>query len=519
MKERKRIENIRKFYIWTIVFLFFGLVFSKLAISLAQFSLLGLWFIDKNYKSKLLRLKQDKSTLIFLSIFALFLIGMTWSSDWNYGTHDLKIKLPILVIPFVIASSKPITKKELNFLLLTFIILIFAKTIESLYILLSNKYITSIGEISNKISHIRMSLMINLAIFSTIYLIKQKFFKKRWEKNISFLLILWFILSLIAIQSLTGIIIFILINLGISFFYFIKKKNKIIKYSYLFIIIIIPISVTLYLNNQISEFYNFKDPTYENLPILTEQGNKYKHDSTIVFVENGYKVGYYYCEKELKKEWNKISSIKFDSIGENGYKVKHTLIRYLTSMGLPKDSVGVSMLTKDDVIKIEKGFSNYKFTNVFNINDRIYKVIWQFYVYKRTKNPNNQSITQRIEFLKTAFHIIKDNKFFGVGTGDVKQAFANQYIKDNSILKDNNRYRSHNQYVSFIVALGFIGGLWCIIALFLPYFINKKWQFLPTAFFVIAILSMLDEDTLETSIGISFFAIFYTLLILQKNIK
>ena len=311
------------------------------------------------------------------------------------------------------------------------------------------------------------------------------------------------------------ILIFIL-----SFSYFIKIKNKKIRYSFLFIFILIPIITFFYLNKQISDFYDLKDPEYNKLELYTELGNKYQHDSTNINLENGYRVGYYFCEKELKKEWNKVSTIKYDSVDINNYKIKYTLIRYLTSLGLPKDSIGVNSLTNKDIHNIQNSKSNYKFSKFISLNNRIYKIIWQLYVYKKTKNANAHSITQRIEFTKTAFHIIKKNILFGVGTGDVKQAFDNQYELDNSKLKKENRYRTHNQYITFTVAFGLIGGFLCILGLFLPFFINKKYKnYLSSVFFVIAMLSMLNEDSLETTISISFFAIFYSLLILQKNEK
>ena len=517
MKKRDKTEIIRKIYLATIIFLFFGLVFSKLAISLSQFILLGLWIYDRNFKTKLQRLKEDTPSLIFLSVYVFFLIGMIWSTDWNYGFHDLRVKLPILITPFVIATFKPITIKELNFLLLSFVIIIFAKTTESIIIIFSNQFVLSVGDISHKISHIRFSLMINLAIFSTINLLKQKYIRKKWQKRISYFLILWFIMILGIIQSMTGIVLLIILIIILSFSYFIKIKNKRIRYSFLFVFFLIPILVFIYLYNQISNFYDFKDPEFNKLELYTEQGNEYKHDTTNIYIENGYKVGYYFCEKELKQEWNKISTIKYDSVDINDYKIKFTLKRYLTSLGLPKDSVGVNLLTDKDVQNVQNSISNYKLTKLVSLNNRIYKIIWQFYVYKETENANAHSITQRIEFTKTAFHIIKKNLFFGVGTGDVNQAFITQYEIDNSKLKKNNRYRTHNQYITIIVALGIIGGVLCILALFLPFFINKKYKkYLPSVFFVIAMLSMLNEDSLETTVSISFFAIFYSLLILQK---
>jgi hypothetical protein len=275
--------------------------------------------------------------------------------------------------------------------------------------------------------------------------------------------------------------------------------------------------VIFYISHQINNFYDLKDVNYKNLTTHTQNGNKYIHDTTDIYIENGYKVGYYLCEKELKKEWNKRSEIKYDSINIYGYKTKYAVFRYLTSLGLPKDSVGVNKLSDNDIKNINNGIANYKFQNKFSISNRIYKIIWQFHVYNKTGNPNDQSVTQRIEFIKTAYGIIKNNWIIGVGTGDVDNSFKKQYQKNNSKLELKNRLHTHNQVISFIVALGFLGGLWCLYTLFYPFILNKKYkEFLPSVFFIIVFFSMLDEDILETAISVSFFVMFYNLLILQK---
>jgi hypothetical protein len=210
-------------------------------------------------------------------------------------------------------------------------------------------------------------------------------------------------------------------------------KSRILwfKITAFFIVLMMIGGVYFYLHKQVVDFYTFKDPPYNELPKFTEAGNKYKHDSTNIYRENGYRVGYYLCVKEMKSEWNKISEIQYDSI-INGYPLRATLIRYLTSKGLPKDSVGVSKLTKRDIENINKGITNYKFANTLKLSNRIYKVIWQIYVYSKTKNANNQSVTQRYEFYKTAMHIIYNNVWLGVGVGDVKDAYekAIQALKD-----------------------------------------------------------------------------------------
>src|SRR5690606_36904744 len=115
----------------------------------------------------------------------------------------------------------------------------------------------------------------------------------------------------------------------------------------------------------------------------------------------------YINENELRNEWNKRSSVKYDD-DLNGFPLGSTLIRYLASRGYRKDSVGVNKLTVEDIEMIERGVTNYKFKNhILSLYPRIYETIWEIDQYLRTSDPDDKTLAQRIEFAKASFIIIK----------------------------------------------------------------------------------------------------------------
>ena len=125
---------------------------------------------------------------------------------------------------------------------------------------------------------------------------------------------------------------------------------------------------------------------------------------------------------------------------------------------------------------------------------------------------------QRIEFIKASLNIIKENILFGVGTGDIANAFANYYEETNSKLLPENRFRSHNQYLAITVAFGIVGLLWFLFSMFYPIFADKKNRnYLYLIFIFIMALSMLTEDTLETQIGVTLFAFFNSFLVFTRD--
>ncbi|MEZ5147539.1 MAG: O-antigen ligase family protein [Bacteroidales bacterium] len=56
-------------------------------------------------------------------------------------------------------------------------------------------------------------------------------------------------------------------------------------------------------------------------------------------------------------------------------------------------------------------------------------------------NPGGHSVIQRFEYWKTAVRIISKHFIFGVGTGDVKQAFIDEYQSGKSVLAPQYQHR------------------------------------------------------------------------------
>ena len=276
-------------------------------------------------------------------------------------------------------------------------------------------------------------------------------------------------------------------------------------------------ATTVYISGVYNDYHTIKD-TSTNLPEYTRQGNAYTHIVDNTDTENGYYVNRYLCPAELDSEWNKRGSINIDSSDHRGQPIRHTLVRYLTSKGLPKDSTGVWQLSEADINGIEAGATNCVFVEKSNLYRRMYEIVWEFDHYQRYNDPNGKSVCMRIEFFKTGVHILKQHLWFGVGTGDVNDSFTQAYIELNSPLKPEYRFFAHNQYLTFAITLGLIGLVLVLICMFAPLFMVKSSDFLLVTFCTIMFVSMLDEDTLTRQLGCIMFALFYTFaLLLAKN--
>lgn len=502
--------NHRLVYLIGIALLVTGLPLSMFLLSVAQIVLLVNWLWEGRFNEKFRIFKHHRSILAFVLIYAIHLAGMVYSTDWTYGLHDLRIKLPLLILPIIIGTSDLLTRKHFIYILGIFAGAVFISTIISTGVLFNwwGDPVSDVRDISVFISHIRLSLMINLAIFCLLWFL----FHQTWNYRsfVFILLILWFVIFLLILKSLTGLVILSILAVFFSIRWILAQHNLMLKWFGLIGLVTVMLLSLMYLANCISRFNTFDRMDIAALEKVTRKGNPYTHIIEWKDVENGHFTWLYICEPEMKSAWEKRSVLPYNGMDLKQQQLKFTLIRYLSSKNLRKDEEGVNALSESDIRNIESGISNYLFAGKWSLYPRIYQLLWEIYQYRNGGDPSGHSFTQRYEYLKTAVHIVKNNFWFGVGTGDVAKAFSNQYVHDKSVLKNIWRLRAHNQFLTFWISFGIIGLFFIGIALFYPITAEKQWRnFFVVLFMLIGSISFLNEDTLETHAGVSFFAFFY----------
>jgi len=315
-------------------------------------------------------------------------------------------------------------------------------------------------------------------------------------------------------KALTGLVILSVTMFLLILIFVNRVDNPILKIFLIIILYSIPFIGIVSIIKTYNIYYNKNNYNVSQLPMYTPNGNKYLHDTLSWEKENGKLVRLYLCEDELRKEWNKRSKIKYDSTDKKGQDLKSTLIRYMTSKGLTKDSAGITKLTGKDIINIEKGLTNYIFEKKWSITPRLYEVIWEIDHYCHTGSTNNQSVTQRFIYLKIAIYLIKKNFVFGVGTGDLPKEYLNYYETHNTGLEKDKWWNTHNQYLRVFATFGLIGFIIFILAFFMPPYFERKYNsYYFIMIFIIILLSFVNEDTLETQAGVTFSTFFYALFL------
>ncbi len=484
--------------------------------SVGQFLLLGAWLLEGNWMDKWEKIKSSKVFWILIGFFSIHLLGLIWTSNFDYALHDIKIKLPLLWFPLLLFTTKHmLLKKEIHLLLWIFVSSVLLASIVCLMVWLgyTKHQVVDVRDISIFNSHIRFALMIDLSIaFLFFYFFLEN--EKKWIL-VKLIIVIWFIVFLLIMQSVTGIIIFTLILLYFLIRNVFLKINFYVKIILSSILLLFIVFGIFWIQNEVKKHFEVNKQFAKK--VKTENNNIYYHNENSKEMENGFLVWSNISFEELEPTWNRRSEIKFNENDAKGNPINSTIIRFLTSKGYSKDASGVNKLTDTEIKLIQNGVTNYLYTNQSGIKNRIHEFIYEYHSFKTNSNPSGHTMLMRLEFWKTGYLIAKQNWLIGVGTGDVQDEFNLQYQKNNSLLKKEWWKRAHNQFLTVAITFGIIGLIVFLAYLFVPAILIKNKHDLFFIFMMISIISMLNEDTLETQAGVTFFGFFYSFFLKEKS--
>lgn len=484
-----------------------GIALSNVLMSIGAIWIIANWLIQGEYKWYWTNLRSKKSVWWVIIIYFLLAFSLIWSDDIGYGFKDLRIKLPFIVIPLVLATSAPLARKHFYFLLYMFIGIVSYTTLYNFvrfnYFL---EFQSDIREMSTFISHVRLSLLVNFGIFITVFLL----YRKKLKPWIGAPILMWLLFYLYKSQIINGYIVFVVLVV-LSLTFFILKIGRPQLRGVLMLALFFGIALTGYFVVTIVQSIAIPETQkFSDLELYSVNNNPYYHDTTNLQSENGHFVWVYVQQAEMEREWNRRSKIPYDSLDNKGQPMFGTLMRYLTSKGARKDSLAVANLTQEELLEIESGQTGITLNQ--GLKSRLASFLMEYDIYKNGGDPNGNSLLQRIEHIRAAIGIIQNNWFLGVGNGDVPEAFKKEYLAMDSRLLDQNQHRSHNQFLTIWVSLGILGLILFTLLFVTPFFEIKMDYFALMVLFGL-LISCLFQDLIETQAGVTIFALFYSLAI------
>jgi hypothetical protein len=509
----------RNIAFWGMALIAMGLPLSVFLVSVGTFVLAGNWLLERQYTKRLKQFFTDPLSLVIVSTFLMFCFGLLWTENIDHGLKELRIKLPMLLMPLLLFTSKLPDKKRLQNILFLFVLACIVGTVfgAGRYFELWGGELLNKRQISLFISHIRFGLMLTFSFFILAYTLYVKW--NEWtipEKVFCLAAMMWVGWFLVILEAFTAYAAFAALLIFSVLWLLKKQRNRWLKVGSLFGILLLVITGLLYVNEIAVKHFQEVPVDYRTQKAKTLNGRFYTHQEDELYRENGHRVWNYVCWEELNNEWLKLSSVAFDSLDKKGQLIRFTAIRYIASKGLTKDSVGIHLLSPQDISNIEHGFTNHLYTDKLGVSRRIDQLFWAFEEYSWKQNANNSSTLQRWVYAQVGWSILQENILLGVGTGDVFDTYKQAYSMDNRGMKKRFQGISHNQFLTIGITLGTLGFIILLLSLIYPLFLYRR-DYLYVAFVLLMVVSFLTDNTFDRQSGVTLFAFFNAFLIVRRE--
>ena len=494
------------FYLLGTIAVAVAMPLSHFLMGLACFLLFLNWLAEWDWQEKQRRIRKNRQGLWFAAFYLVYAIGLVHVTDWGEAGKEMLNKLPFLLGPIVIISSKPFNGRQLQYIFGSFILATLVGCIWN-FTYAQTHVLGNFREMSRFIDHIRFSLCVVMSIVFCIHYLLHPIEKNSPIKYIYLAISLLLLVYLAYSQTLSGIIIMMVITLCYIIYLIVNQKNNTLKWALgglMGLLLAVTIAYTAYITY---DYFHVKDVAPDTTE-LTASGNPYSFEENPM-VESGHFVGNYVCEKELQTAWTMRSQTEYDEL------TAATLIRYLNSLGMRKDSAAVMQLTDDDIRHIENRTANAYYVQKGHLRRALYETYFGITLYKRHGVINESSMLERMELWGATWQIIREHWLFGVGIGQQRAALDRQLELQHSPIADKKKNRgSHNQYLTFWLAAGIIPLLYFCFLLVFPFVsMPRRITFVYFALFLLLFLSMFIEDTLNAQTGRMMFTIFVPLLL------
>lgn len=487
------------------------LPWSTAILSMAQMLLVANWLVEGVVrKNTVLRFRQAFATgpsLVFISFFLLHVVGLAWTQDLEWGGDLVRILLPVLSFGAVLAASPRLQRQEYLLVLRLGAWSVVASTFICLF--LSKGDGSDYRSLSVFISHIRLSLLLCLAVVFFL-LDKQAIPPLRYA---GYLMAGWALFFIDRLGSIQGYCILIVVA-AVFVWRWAGRRTWPVRHVVRGLLIAVPVMAGMAGWAEMRERYRLPDPTIILRFERSAGGEHYQHDFNNPQMENGNHVWMYVAMGELHRGWPARSQRLLGDTDDRGHPIWSTLVRYMASKGLRKDSVGLAALTDADIEAVERGEPNAYPDRWGGLSARFDEVVFELQQYHALGAADGHSVAMRLEYLRTGYVIAKENWLFGVGTGDTERAFQQTYERMGSVLSPRWRLRAHNEYLTLWITFGIIGFCWSLFSWWWPAYRMGAWRApLFISWAVIFGISCLTDDTIETQAGATFFALYYALFV------
>ncbi len=489
-----------------------SLPLSRYFITVSEIILIANWLAEGDFRNRFRLLRNDRPALAFIMIYVLSVLGLLWSHDPVSGIeNDLLHRLPTLFLPVIFATTPIPDRKRVQVVLLLFIAAVFIASIAGL-LFREFRADPDFRSASPFIPGIYTGMMLIIAAVQ-LPLLARQYARGGPVPWLSLAVSGWFIMYLLYLRTLSGVLSLAALVAFMIVVLIVKLKSIGSGIAVMAAAVIVAGLFLWPVAGIYRQVHAINPVNTRELPVATVNGTPYLHDTVSIIRENGNPVYIYLADSELRESWNRRSDLDFDGKDLMGQELKATIYRYMASLGLRKDSTGMSLLSDRDIEEIERGTANHLNIDRPGIYVRAYEEIMSLDIYYSSGRRETSwgSLTKRIDLWRSAIVAFRKHPLLGWGTGGVPSAMDYGIDQTGSTLAGMNM-KPHSQYLYVLLSHGLAGFL--VTVFLLIYFFRQKKahrSFMFMLFLVMFLVNFAGNNSLESQPGQDLF-VFFSLL-------
>ena len=229
--------------IWiALLTMLIGLLISRSLLSVSLFAFLALVIFNRDLITQCRNFIRNPFLIALSFLFLIPMISGLWSADLDEYLDVLRVKLPLLLLPFAFAGNWKLKEKQWQQLALAFIFITVLGCLWSLWAYLQDPGLFHEGYLRAKTlptpmgnDHVRFSWLVSIAVLTSVLLLAKN--NTRNIRAILFLAIALLVVYLHVLSARTGLVLLYLMATGYLVYQF--KVNKIIALTLFGIVLVL----------------------------------------------------------------------------------------------------------------------------------------------------------------------------------------------------------------------------------------------------------------------------------------
>lgn len=272
-----RQQNVMLFALCLIAI---GLPLSPALMSIGQGVLILSWLVFPKSWPKWSEISKQREVFVFLLIFILHIVGLLYTSNFAYAWKDIRIKLPLLLIPLTVLFIVGLEAKHRIIIYLTVLVATLISSAYSMYIYSTIDFsrVDTLRSISPIISHIRLSLICCVSIFLAFHLFQNS--KNTIVRVALIAAAVWLLLFIGILGARAGYLSIMISATAIGCFELLRKNM----WKTLVLAVVLAVTIPLAMYNYIGSVKKRVNEVFFEIDNYNKGGNPSGHSITQRFV-------------------------------------------------------------------------------------------------------------------------------------------------------------------------------------------------------------------------------------------